>query len=170
VSTAVDRNEQRLRRQRDAAVAAADRLTTAVARLFDMNFGERTGMNDPWLAALAALQKAAAADLRGRDRHQVHAETEQLLVALAEEWQGPGPRAPHVVAHLFTELGRVTFQLRGYPTQLAFLLEALRAYNGPGTGRAAAARLDRPVHVPGSGGRYAETPPRGPGSVYRQDD
>lgn len=142
----------RLRRERDIAVTAADRLAGAIGDLLGMDFSDGAGPH-PWIAAAAAAKQAAEADRRGHTRQEVHAETAELIDALISEWRGPGPRAPHGSAHLTPELGRVTFHVRGFPLQLAYIVDALRAY--------------RPEPRPKPA--YTVTPARGPGSVYRED-
>ncbi len=70
--------------------------------------------------------------MTGRRREPTPAEREQHeLAALMESllptwWPGPGP-APHLVAHLDPRRDVVTFVMRGWPEQLAWLVNALAA-------------------------------------------
>jgi hypothetical protein len=43
----------------------------------------------------------------------------------AAPWPGPGPVAPHAVAHLDENTGMVTFVLRGLPDQFDYVCAAL---------------------------------------------
>ncbi len=55
------------------------------------------------------------------------AELADLAVQVGAEWVGPQPR-PHIVAHLDTKTGTVTFVWRGLPEQLAHIRAALAEY------------------------------------------
>lgn len=75
--------------------------------------------------------------MSGRRRLPTGPEIEQAeLAELAElvgaEWVGPDP-APHIVAHLDTRTGTVTFVWRGLPEQLAYIRAALVKYASAAT-------------------------------------
>lgn len=53
------------------------------------------------------------------------AELAELCADLKKEWTGPDP-APHIVAHLDTKTGTVTFVWRGLPEHLAYIRSRLR--------------------------------------------
>lgn len=55
-----------------------------------------------------------------------HEELIDKVTALRQEWTGPGPIPPHVVAHQDADTGLLTFHLRGMPAQLEHILSALR--------------------------------------------
>ncbi len=57
-------------------------------------------------------------------------ELADLADEVGKEWAGPG-QAPHIVAHLDTRTGLVTFVWRGLPEQLAYVRAALRDYAAP---------------------------------------
>ncbi len=64
------------------------------------------------------------------------AELAELIGVFEQEWRGPGPVHPSGVAHLDTQRQVVTFNLRGLPEQLAYLLAALRYYQAGDPGNA----------------------------------
>jgi len=69
--------------ERDTASEAADELAKAIAEYFDVEVGEHSNLNDPWLTALAGIRRAIAAKRVDAVGHSM-SDTNHLAFTAAE--------------------------------------------------------------------------------------